>query len=476
MKRLLMRTIAIQLGLAVAMVLSVPVLAQDSTRTLSGEQVLELVRKFHPVARQARIHVDKAQSDLLVARGGFDPVLGAYLARKRFGGVEYYNRTSPEIVIPTWYGIEVYSGIDNYTGERLDPTMSKGQSSFIGASVPLAKDLLMDKRRAYLKQAKIFATMAETEQQLFINDLLMEAMEAYWGWVSSYNLYQVMRTAVAINEERLELVRKAFDNGERAAIDTVEALAQLQSFQYQEANYRMQFRNAALSLSTFLWTDSGAPFNLPENISPPKTWDDGQVLRSMELDLNALLTIAENSHPAMRVYDYKLRALDIDKKLKFQELLPKADFRYNHLSKGYNAFASISESSFLGNNYQYGFKFEIPLRLSAGRGEYRKAGLKIMETRLDQAQKQLDLSVKIRKYHNEYTVLKEQIGLQTRNFSNYQRLLEAEQTRLGNGESSLFLVNSRENKVLEAQQKLIELKAKFFKTAYAVQWTAGLLN
>ncbi len=102
--------------------------------------------------------------------------------------------------------------------------------------------------------------------------------------------------------------------------------------------------------------------------------------------------------------------------------------------------------------------------------------VKIMETRLDQVQKQLDLHLKIRKYHNEFSVLKEQIGLQTLNYGNYQRLLEAEQTLFGNGESSLFLINSRENKVLEAQQKLIELKAKFFKTAYAVQWTAGLLN
>jgi len=99
-----------------------------------------------------------------------------------------------------------------------------------------------------------------------------------------------------------------------------------------------------------------------------------------------------------------------------------------------------------------------------------------METRLDQAQKQLDLQLKIRQYHNEYAILKEQIGLQMLNYANYQKLLEAEQTRLNNGESSLFLVNSRENKVLEAQQKLIELKTKFFKTAYAVQWTAGLLN
>ena len=45
-----------------------------------------------------------------------------------------------------------------------------------------------------------------------------------------------------------------------------------------------------------------------------------------------------------------------------------------------------------------------------------------------------------------------------------------------NGESSLFLVNSRENKSLEALEKLIDLKTKYFKTIYAIKWSAGELK
>jgi hypothetical protein len=40
----------------------------------------------------------------------------------------------------------------------------------------------------------------------------------------------------------------------------------------------------------------------------------------------------------------------------------------------------------------------------------------------------------------------------------------------------MFLINARETKALEAQEKLIELKTKYYKTIYALQWTAGLLN
>jgi outer membrane protein TolC len=60
--------------------------------------------------------------------------------------------------------------------------------------------------------------------------------------------------------------------------------------------------------------------------------------------------------------------------------------------------------------------------------------------------------------------------------TNFEKLLKAEETLFRNGESSLFLINSRENKVLETERKLIELKAKYYKTIYALQWSTGLLK
>ena len=46
-------------------------------------------------------------------------------------------------------------------------------------------------------------------------------------------------------------------------------------------------------------------------------------------------------------------------------------------------------------------------------------------------------------------------------YQNYIRLQRAEEIRFQNGESSLFLINARENKALEALQKLQELRAKY---------------
>jgi outer membrane protein TolC len=44
------------------------------------------------------------------------------------------------------------------------------------------------------------------------------------------------------------------------------------------------------------------------------------------------------------------------------------------------------------------------------------------------------------------------------------------------GESSLFLLNSRENKLLEARQKQAETRAKYYLSRISLRWAAGQLQ
>lgn len=451
-------------------------LAQTEQNTLSAEQVLELVRRFHPVAKQAIIEIEKAKADILNARGNFDPIVQTYATQKTVDGSNYYTYTNPEINIPTWYGIEIHSGFENLSGNKINPTQTIGESNFLGISIPLAKDLVIDKRRAFLQQAKIFKKMAEAEQRAVINELQMEAMKAYWNWVKSYQIYQVIKNNVSINEQRVELVKKTVFNGERPAIDTIEAITQLQQFQYLQNEYWVQFQNAGLNLSAYLWNNNGNPYTLPENIIPSTDAENEKNILAYNTSLPDLLANADKNFPVLQAYSYKLDALKVNKKLKFQELLPKINFRYNQLGKGYDLTKSFNNAAFLENNFQYGIKFELPLRLSQGRAEYKTAKLKIEETKLDISQKQLDVSLKIKSVYNEWMNLKKQIELQTINYNYNARLVKAEETRFFNGESSLFVINSRETKSLEALEKLIALKAKHNEYVYTLQWSAGLLK
>lgn len=450
------------------------VVANDSLKTLSEQQVFEIVKQFHPLAKQADINIEKAKADITSARGMFDPLLSAKLSNKTFGGIEYYNHFQPELKIPTWYGIEINAGLENLRGNRINPEETIGRTSYAGLTIPLAKNLLMDKRRAALRQAKIFRQMSEVEKQTILNDLMLEAMNAYWQWVKQYEVMNVLANAVKVNEKRFELVKISYRQGDRPAIDTTEALVQLQSFKLFLNESQLDFQNAGLELSVFLWNKNTDPVTLPSSVVPDSSWKKTGIRGTVLPVLEDILQRAKSNHPDLLQYNFKLEALSVEKKLKFQELLPVVNFRYNQLGKGYDVVKTTIAPLF-ENNFQYGINFGIPLRLSEGRGEYRKVKLKIQEADLQRSQKLVLVENKVKSYHNELLTLRSQVFLQQQQYNNYVTLQRGEETRFFNGESSLFLVNNRENKALEALQKLVELETKYFKTLNSLYWAGGQL-
>lgn len=437
------------------------------------DDFLQIVKKFHPVAKQAGLQVDKARATVTVAKSGFDPLLNITGGNKTFDGINYYQHQSGSITIPTWYGIEINTGIEYLNGSRTDPQETAGKTSFAGVTVPLGKNLLMDKRRAALRQAKIMIQASEQEKRAMLNDLMMEAVSAYWNWVQSYLVYNTYTNVIAINKKRVSLVVMAYRNGERAAIDTTEAVAQLQQFEYQQNEALLEWQNATVNLNTFLWKENNMGYELPVAVLPDKKMEelyDAVIFPELE----TLILGARKTHPDLTIYKYKLNALDIDKKLKFQELLPKLDLKYNQLGKGYN-IASTTAKSLFDNNYNFGLNFSVPLRLSQGRGEYKLVKLKIVETGLQQSQKEIEIINKVKNYYNQLVNYKTQVNLLQKTYSNYQVLQRGEETRFFNGESTLFLVNSRENKTLETLLKLTETAVKYNKTSLGLAWAAGQL-
>jgi outer membrane protein TolC len=459
--------------LFIAVLFSTAVAAQDSVRTLSVQQFMQLVRQYHPVALQAENAIEQARAGVTSARGFFDPVLEFYSAEKVFDGKQYYNYAQPQVTLPTWYGIEVYAGAEYLAGGRTSPEETLGRTSYAGISVPLLKNLLMDRRRAALQQAKILEQQSRAEKRAVLNDLLRDALNSYWAWVQQQLIKNTIDQIVIVNEKRLELIKTSYRLGERPAIDTVEALAQLQTYLSLQQEQNLELQNTGLDLSFFLWKEGSTPYLLPQDVQPatplPRTVQ--VALPAMDSLLNTALT----QHPELQLYGYKLNSLAVEQRLKFQSLLPKLDLKYNQLGKGYDVVKTAT-APILHNNYQYGVSFVLPLRLSEGRGEYRRARLKIQSTELELAQKTLVIENKVRAYINKQQALQAQFNIQQSALQNFITLQRAEETRFFSGESSLFLINSRENKVLEARQKLIELQTKLAQTNIDVQWAAGTLH
>ncbi len=450
---------------------SVFAFSQVENNTLNVEEYLAIVKKYHPIVKQTNINIQKSEADITLARGGFNPVLNYYLGDKKLNNINYYNYNNPSIKIPTWFGLDISAGIENFSGNRLDESTTVGQVNFIGAKMPLLQNLIIDKRRALLKEAIFFKDLVKTEQKIFVNNILFDAATQYWKWVNAYEAYLILEKNLVISEKRFSLIKKTYLNGERPAIDTLEAKAQFQNIELLRNDFYLKFKNEGLELSNYLWKENNEPYVVKPEIIPFNGWD--KPFKSTLLNLNELLTTAKNNHPELEIYNQKLKILEINRKLKFQELLPKLDVEYYHFNKNLNL---ESNGLFFQNNYQYGLKFEFPLFLSEGRGAYKNSKLKIEENQILQAEKQLAIEVKIKTYFNELELLNKQILLQEDILNSFQKLLKGEETLFMNGESSLFLINTRENKLIETKQKFVDLKIKLLKVFYSLQWSAGTLG
>lgn len=443
--------------------------ASDTTRYLSKDEFVSIVKAYHPVVRQADIGVEKAKSNLLKSRGVFDPVAEADFDRKTFDGKLYYSYFNPQITVPTWYGIDVKAGVEEIIGDRVSSESTFGQTSYVGVKLS-SNSIFFDSRRAILQQAKLFRQQSEAERRLIINDVMYDAVSAYWNWVREYRNYKIITDVISVNEARLSFTKTEYEQGSRPAIDTTEALAQLQGFYVQQEAAKLAYTNAGLSLSNYLWADGNTPVLWNEYILP----DTNDMQEIAAPPLNNLLTLVDK-HPKIEVLASKIDILKVDRKLKQQYFIPKLSVSANMLSKGYNTDFTLSQS-FLENNHKLGATLNIPLFYRDAIGGFRMAKLKVAETKLEQTNQLLQIENKVRSYYNEVLAIQKQIEIYTEVYKNNQKLYFGEQFRFNNGESSLFILNSRENKLLEASLKLLELKMKLQKSYIGLLWAAGQLG
>lgn len=444
--------------------------AQDSLLILSRTDLLSIVRRYHPVVLQANLQVKRAEAGITQARGAFDPVVGSSLDRKTFDGKLYYSYFHPQVTVPTWYGLDVKAGLEEIVGDRVTSEATFGQASYLGLKLS-SNTLLFDSRRAALRQAQAIRSLSDAERRLAVNDLMNDALKGYWEWVQSYQNYRLIEEIIRINEERFRFVRLEFQQGNRPAIDTSEVLAQLQNFKQQRNAAWLEYQNEGLALSNFLWLENTRPFEWSTKIVPDTAALYESHTRYLE-EITSLVDVDITQHPKIESFRNKIDYLEIERKLKAQYLIPKLSVSANMLNRGYEVPSDFSQTM-LENNHKIGVDFSVPLFMREARGAYRVSKFKIMETNFARDQEQLNLENKVRQYYNEVLNLHEQIALYESAYLNYLRLYQGEQTRFEVGESTLFVLNARENKVLETRQKLIELRTKWHKSYTGLLWSAG---
>ena len=433
---------------------------QDSTSVISLSEYLGYVKAYHPIVKQANLVINESEAKLMKARGAFDPKIEVDYARKRFKNTTYYDKLNAAFKIPTWYGIELKGNFDDNRGFYLNPENYIPDDGLygVGVSVPLAKDLLINNRMAALKQAKLYINQASADRQIAVNNILFEATKAYFEWLKTYKEQLLYRNFLVNAEIRFNGIKKNYEEGESPAIDTVEARITLNDRKLNLEKANIKYTKASLELSNFLWLNDNTPIEINDGIIPDTTTNE-----IIDDILNTSLLAIENlnldEHPKIKSLDAKIESLTIEKRLKTNNLLPRIDLQYNFLSQT----PDISDS-FNTANYKSGLNVSIPLFLRKERADLRLAKLKLQNTQFELQSSRVGLINKINATNRTLESFVKQNDYLKTMVSDYNAMLNAEERKLFLGESSLFLVNSRESKLIDAELKAIDLENEFFNT------------
>jgi outer membrane protein TolC len=147
--------------------------------------------------------------------------------------------------------------------------------------------------------------------------------------------------------------------------------------------------------------------------------------------------------------------LEVDRKLKANALLPKIDLSYSYLSEPQYI------DSYKFENYKVGINFAYPIFLRKERGGLKLAQFKIQETTNSLNLERLQLSNKIKAQKEVINSLNNQRLMANELVSDYNTMLQSEERLFIFGESSLFLINSRESSLITAQLAAIALRNDF---------------
>ena len=429
-----------------------------SQAVLSEKEYYELILLNHPLVKQAGIKPQMGESQLLKAKGGFDPKMFSQFDRKNYDGVTNYQKVNAGLSIPTWYGIQVKSGFESNSGPYLssEDKTPAGGLWYGGVSVNLGQGMMIDQRRAELFKARIYQESTLQEQRLLLNELIYESGYAYWNWFLAQYSKDVLQNSYELAQIRLKGVKLTAELGDRPIIDTVEARIQVQYRQSLLNNYQTDLLNSKVKLSTYLWTELQEPLELDETTLPVAmdSVSFGVVPLLSEMDIDSL---AEN-HPYLTMNGLKIKTLEIDQKLKREQVKPTVNLSYNFINEpiNYNPMTNLSP-----NNNKIGVQFEMPLLFRKERGDLELAKLKVQDEQLSYVNNKMYLKAKIKQAQNDVLNAQNQLDIYSQTVLDSRQLFEAEKTMFEQGESSLFLVNARELTYIQANLKYIEVLCKY---------------
>ncbi|HEU0124276.1 MAG TPA: TolC family protein [Bryobacteraceae bacterium] len=444
----------------------------EQSNSLTLATLVESLNRHFPPLRAALLERPLAEADLLSAQGKFDLVLKSRLDTQQFG---YYEneRFSVNIEQPTQvWGTTLYSGYalstgryPSYDGKQLT---NDGGQYIAGIRVPLARDREIDGRRADLMQKRIGLRLADLSIDQQRIAILQSATRRYWDWVSAGRRLAIARSLLEVAQSRDSILREAVRLGGLPQFEQLDNQRLVLQRQNNIVEAQRAIENAAIELSLYLRDAEGRP-RLAVNTELPPAFPDPAP--PTDAEIAADLDAAVLRRPDILRIVFQRNQVEVDRKLAINQRKP-----------GIDVFTEYGREMGSGtvlrgpNDVRAGVLFDLPFQRRQATGKLQAAEAKIRQYeqretyQRDQATAEVkDAASAVKAAFQRAQVLHEELKIT-------RQVEEAERTRYELGDSTLFVLNQREQSTAEAAIREANALADYFRAyaAYELAIARGL--
>lgn len=442
-------------------------------RRLSLEAVLQTVESNHPKLRGAELMRGVASAKVLEKQGAFDPSVGLASSYQRYnsssspGKARDYVSLSGTVFRTDPSGVKWEAGYLNNQGAIKSPSSSTGDLGefYVQAKVPLLRGLNVNQKFVALQQAEIMEKQVGLEYRLLRLLTLLDAGAAYYNWVTAVHQLEVLQENLGLAEVRAEQVRQTIDAGDRPRIDQVEADREVAKRKEGVLKAERSLQKQSFKLALYLWNSEGQAQDVPSPESAPPALPEVPGLDAKTL-AQAQVTALE-SRPELKSLKLQTKIIDLDRELAVNQKLPQLDLA---LRPGYDA-----GSQGIGFTMKAGLELVIPLATRAADGRERAAQLKLAKLSLNQVEMVQRILLQVRDAAGELQAAEGRLERALEVYRLARELEDGERLKLEYGDSSLFLVNSRERSTLQAALKVLQIRNEQAQAELLLRGVQGVL-
>ncbi len=422
-----------------------------------------------------------------------------------------------------WYGADVHADFTNRRTSTNNPFASLNpfitSELNIGITQPLFRNRLIDRERAQLTVRQKSVDLSQIDFELRVIDIALRVEQAYWDLVAARQAVEVRADAVKVAREQLDRNRRQIDAGVLPPVELAASEAELQrrlDSWYASVNLVTETENALKSLLATdrrspVWGEEILPIEHKTVSGPPEIFD-----------LRESADLAVKQRPEVRSVAVRQQINQVEKEQNANLVKPQVNLVASYINTGLagtlqpgeNPFSASSRlsaerlnelsaraglppiptvsfgqtpgslvggygqtlSNLFGGNYQsvqVGLEVELPIRNREARSNLVQSNIVERRLKLQQAQIEQVIEAQVRNAYQAIQTARQRMAAAAASARAANEKLASEIRLFQSGESTNFLVLTRQNEFADSRQREVAATLEFNKAVARLDQALG---